>query len=177
MAERDPAAVAAMLGDLRDQASTALEDLRDLARGIYPPLLADKGLFAALEAQARKGTVAVEVQHSELVRYSPDIESTVYFCVLEALNNVAKYADARGAVVSLAQTDGVLTFEVQDDGRGFETAGSTYGTGLQGMADRLDAVGGSLTIRSSPGTGAVVRGEIPLLKGEAIEELPARSED
>jgi signal transduction histidine kinase len=77
----------------------------------------------------------------------------------------------------LAQTDGVLTFEVQDDGRGFETAGSTYGTGLQGMADRLDAVGGSLTIRSSPGTGAVVRGEIPVSKGGAIEELPARPEE
>jgi signal transduction histidine kinase len=172
MAERDPTAVGAMLGDLRDQASTALEDLRDLARGVYPPLLADKGLFAALEAQARKGTVPVEVERSELVRYPPDIESTVYFCVLEALNNVAKYADARVAVVSLAQTNGVLTFEVQDNGRGFDSAGSTYGTGLQGMADRLDAVGGRLTVRSSPGTGAVVRGEIPVSKGDAVEEIP-----
>jgi signal transduction histidine kinase len=168
MAERDPAAVAATLGDLRDQASAALENLRDLARGVYPPLLADKGLFAALDAQARKAGVAVEVQPSDLGRYAPDVESTVYFCVLEALNNVVKYADARGAVVSLAQTDGVLTFEVQDDGRGFDTARSTYGTGLQGMADRLDAVGGSLIVRSSPGSGAVVRGEIPVSTSDAI---------
>jgi signal transduction histidine kinase len=177
MAERDPAAVTAMLGDLRDQATAALEDLRDLARGVYPPLLADKGLSAALEAQARKAAVAVEVQPGVLGRYPPDIESTVYFCVLEALNNVVKYADARGAVVSLGQTDGVLTFEVQDDGRGFDTAGSNYGTGLQGMADRLDAVGGRLIIRSSPGTGSVVRGDIPVSKNGSIEELPARPDE
>jgi signal transduction histidine kinase len=174
MAERDPAAVAAMLGDLRDQASAALEDLRDLARGVYPPLLADKGLFAAVEAQARKAAVPVEIQPGQLSRYPPAIESTVYFCVLEALNNVVKYADASGAVVSLAQTDGVLAFEVRDDGRGFDSTGSTYGTGLQGMADRLDAVGGGLLVRSSPGTGAVVRGEIPVLKSDAVEELPEK---
>jgi signal transduction histidine kinase len=177
MAERDPAAVAAMLGDLRDQASAALEDLRDLARGVYPPLLADKGLFAAVEAQARKAALPVEVQPGELGRYPPAIESSVYFCVLEALNNVVKYANASGAVVSLAQTDGVLTFEVQDDGRGFDSTGSTYGTGLQGMADRLDAVGGGLVVRSSPGTGAVVRGEIPVSKRDVIEELSAPSEE
>jgi signal transduction histidine kinase len=177
MAERDPLATAAMLSDLRDQASYALEDLRDLARGVYPPLLADKGLSAALEAQARKAAVPVEVEPGEISRYPHDIESTVYFCVLEALNNVAKYADARCAVVSLSQTDGVLTFEVQDDGRGFDAAGSTYGTGLQGMADRLDAVGGSLIVRSSLGTGAVVRGDIPVSEGGAIEELPARSDE
>jgi signal transduction histidine kinase len=177
MAERDPAAVATMLGDLRDQASAALEDLRDLARGVYPPLLADKGIFPAVEAQARKAAVPVTVQPGELGRYPPAIESTVYFCVLEALNNVVKYANASGAVVSLAQTDGVLAFEVQDDGRGFDSTGSTYGTGLQGMADRLDAVGGGLVVRSSPGTGAVVRGEIPVPGSDAIEELSAPSEE
>ena len=175
MAARDPAAIAAMLRDLRDEASGALEDLRDLARGIYPPLLADKGLSAALEAQARKAAIAVELRAGEIGRYPQDIESTVYFCVLEALNNVMKYADARSAVVSLGQTEGVLTFEVRDDGRGFDTAGSTYGTGLQGMADRLDAVGGSLTVRSSPGGGAVARGDIPVSDRGAVEELPARS--
>jgi signal transduction histidine kinase len=169
-AERDPASVAAMLHDLQDQASAALEDLRDLARGVYPPLLADKGLTAALDAQARKAAVAVEVQHDEVGRYPQEVESTVYFCVLEALNNVAKYAEARGAVVSLAQTDGVLTFEVRDEGRGFDATAATYGTGLQGMADRLDAVGGSLVVRSSPGTGAVVHGEIPVSQHAAAEE-------
>jgi signal transduction histidine kinase len=154
-----------------------LEDLRDLARGVYPPLLADKGLSAALEAQARKAAVAVEVQHDGIGRYPPDIESTVYFCVVEALNNVAKYAETRGAVVSLSQTDGVLTFEVRDEGRGFDAGGTTYGTGLQGMADRLDAVGGNLIVRSSPGTGAMVRGEIPVSERGGVEEMTARSEE
>ena len=143
-----------MLGDLRDQASAALEDLRDLARASTRRCSRTKGLFPAVEAQARKAAVPVTVQLGELGRYPPAIESTVYFCVLEALTNVVKYANASGAVISLAQTDGVLTFEVQDDGRGFDSTGSTYGTGLQGMADRLDAVGGGLVVRSSPGTGA-----------------------
>ena len=109
--------------------------------GTDPPLLADKGLSAALEAQARKAAIAVELRAAQIGRYPQDIESTVYFCVLEALNNVMKYADARSAVVSLGQTEGILR-RVRDDGRGFDTAGTTYGTGLQGMADRLEAVGG-----------------------------------
>jgi signal transduction histidine kinase len=161
-AERDPTAVAGMLRDLQDATSATLEDLRDLARGIYPPLLADKGLADALESQARKAAVAVHVQHEGIGRYAPDVESTVYFCVLECLNNVAKYAEAPSATVSLAQVDGTLSFEVRDDGRGFDAGSTTYGTGLQGMADRLDAVGGRLSIRSTPGAGASVRGEIPV---------------
>ena len=171
LAERDPAAMAATLQDLQDQATTALEDLRDLARGVYPPLLADKGLVAALEAQARKAAIPVAVHPGEVGRYPQDIESTVYFCVLEALNNVAKYAEAQDAVVAVSQTNGTLTFEVSDNGRGFDAAGGTYGTGLQGMADRLDAVGGNLTVRSAPGTGAVIRGEIPVTNGGPATEL------
>ena len=162
LAQRDPSSVASTLRDLQDQASTALEDLRDLARGIYPPLLADKGLAVALEAQARKAAVPVALEGGDVGRYPQEVESTVYFCVLEALNNVAKYAEALAATVSLSRTDGVLAFEVRDDGRGFDAAASSYGTGLQGMADRLDAVGGSLTVRSVPGNGVVVRGDIPV---------------
>jgi signal transduction histidine kinase len=79
---------------------------------------------------------------------------------------VAKYAEAQDAVVAVSQTNGTLTFEVSDNGRGFDAAGGTYGTGLQGMADRLDAVGGNLTVRSTPGTGAVIRGEIPVASGD-----------
>jgi signal transduction histidine kinase len=171
LAQRDPSTVAATLRDLQDQASTALEDLRDLARGIYPPLLADKGLVAALEAQARKAAVPVAVEAGDVGRYVQEVESTVYFCVLEALNNVAKYADARAAAVSLSRAGGVLVFEVRDDGRGFDAGATTYGTGLQGMADRLDAVGGTLTIRSAVGSGAVVRGEIPV-REEPEEPAP-----
>ena len=157
-AERDRQ-LAANLGS---QANAALEDLRDLARGIYPPLLADKGLAAALEAQSRKAAVPTEVTADGIRRYPREIESTVYFCVLEALNNVAKYAEATSAKITLEQEDGHLTFEVRDDGAGFAVETARGGTGLQGMADRLDAVGGSLTIVSAPGDGAIVGGRVPL---------------
>jgi signal transduction histidine kinase len=160
LAERDPAAVAAMLRDLQVDATTTLEDLRDLARGIYPPLLADKGLPAALEAQARKAMIPVELVPDGVGRYAPDVESGVYFCVLEALNNVAKYADASSAVIALSQTDAELVFEVRDDGQGFDPAQTPRGTGLQGMADRLDAIGGELVIETSIGAGTSVRGRI-----------------
>ena len=151
--------LAAKLGS---QANAALEDLRDLARGIYPPLLADKGLGAALEAQSRKAAVPTTVTADGIQRYPQAIEAAVYFCVLEALNNVAKYASATRAAISLTQTDGQLTFEVGDDGSGFDVERARGGTGLQGMADRLDAIGGSLTVRSVPGEGSTVGGRVPL---------------
>ena len=160
--ERDPSATTTMLTDLRTETGEALESLRDLARGIYPPLLADKGLAAALESQARKGSVPTEVRSEGIGRYPPDVESAVYFCALEALNNVAKYAGATRAEVRLAQTDGELTFEVSDDGDGFDPAQTGYGTGLQGMADRLDAIGGTLKVHSQPGKGAQVTGRVPV---------------
>ncbi len=151
--------VAARLGS---QANAALEDLRELARGIFPPLLADKGLGAALEAQSRKAAVPTTVEADGVGRYPQEIESAVYFCVLEALNNVAKYAGATRATITLAQVDGQLTFEVGDDGAGFEVDRARHGTGIQGMADRLDAIGGSLTVRSGPGEGSTVRGRVPV---------------
>ncbi|HVD67618.1 MAG TPA: ATP-binding protein, partial [Actinomycetota bacterium] len=95
-------------------------------------------------------------------RYGQDVESTIYFCTLEALNNVAKYADASRAVVRLSQRDGHVEFAVDDDGRGFDAAASNYGTGLQGMADRLDAVGGELRIESRPGEGTSLAGRVPV---------------
>ena len=144
----------------------ALEDLRDLARGIYPPLLADKGLPAALEAQARKSPLPVTVQPDGVGRYGPDVESAVYFCCLEALNNVAKYAEASTVQIRLEQATGELRFEVADDGRGFDTSATGHGTGLQGMAGRLDAIGGSLRVESAPGTGTVVRGRVALDRSE-----------
>ncbi|MEX1263303.1 MAG: sensor histidine kinase [Actinomycetota bacterium] len=162
LAERDPSATKTMLTDLRTETGEALESLRDLARGIYPPLLADKGLAAALESQARKGSVPTEVRSEGIGRYPPDVESAVYFCALEALNNVAKYAGATRAEVRLAQADGELTFEVSDDGDGFDPAQTGYGTGLQGMADRLDAIGGTLRVHSQPGKGAQVTGRVPV---------------
>ena len=94
-------------------------------------------------------------------RYDQQVEATVYFCALEALQNVAKYAEATSAVVRLEEADGWLTFQIRDDGRGFEP-GSARGSGLQGMADRLDAIGGRLEVESRPGAGTLIRGLIPL---------------
>ncbi len=159
--DRDLENAKSMASDLQADATDALEQLRDLARGIYPPLLADQGLVAALEAQARKASVPTEVRSDGIGRYPQDIESAVYFCVLEALNNVAKYAEATKAVVSLAQVDGHLRFAVIDDGTGFDTAVTSYGTGVQGMADRLDAIGGALQVVSSKGEGTTIEGRIP----------------
>jgi len=174
LVDRDVEGAKRALDELSGDATGALEDLRDLARGIYPPLLADRGLAEALEAQARKSAIPVEVETNGTVRYPREIESAVYFCVLEALNNVAKYAEASGAAVRLASHDGALTFSVQDDGRGFEPESTTYGTGLQGMADRLDAVGGSLGVESSPEAGTTVTGRVPIpaLRGASEETEP-----
>jgi signal transduction histidine kinase len=147
-----------LLRRLQSATGEALDDLRDLARGIYPPLLADRGLQAALEAQARRAPLPVVVEAEGVGRFERDVESAVYFCVLEALNNVAKYARAARAVVRLRETDGRLRFEVEDDGSGFDPDEAGYGTGLQGMADRLDAIGGELVVESAPGSGTRVAG-------------------
>jgi signal transduction histidine kinase len=160
--ERDPARAADLLEQIEAETQTALEDLRDLARGIYPPLLADRGLVAAIEAQSRKSHLGVEVDAAEIGRLPAELEATVYFCALEALQNVAKYADADRTVIRLAQSNGNLSFEVVDDGRGFDAGAVASGSGLQGMADRLAAVGGSLEVRSAPGRGTTVAGRVPV---------------
>jgi signal transduction histidine kinase len=150
-----------MLAELRQDAASAVEDLRDLARGIYPPLLASRGLAAALEAQARKAPVPTSVAADGVGRYPQDVEAAVYFCVLEALQNVAKYAGASRAEVRLAASGHDLRFEVSDDGAGFDPKSRGYGTGLQGMADRLHAHGGTLDVRSAPGAGTTIAGRLP----------------
>jgi signal transduction histidine kinase len=158
---KDEAKAHAMLADLQAETNDALENLRDLARGIYPPLLADKGLVAALEGQARKSTIPVTVDGDGVGRYPQEIEAAVYFCALEALQNVAKYAKADRAVVRLSAPDGQLRFEVEDDGRGFDPSAAS-GSGLTNMRDRLDALGGTLAVRSEPGAGTTVAGSIPV---------------
>jgi signal transduction histidine kinase len=167
MIDRDTTRAHDAIAALQDDATAALEDLRDLARGIYPPLLADQGLRAALEAQAQKATTPVHVDGASIGRYPRDIESTVYFCALEAMNNIAKYAEATAASVRLEQTDGILRFTVRDDGRGFDPRAALGGTGLQGMTDRLEAVGGSLLVESAIGSGTTVIGTVPIEAGQA----------
>jgi len=166
LVETDPEKARTMLADLQEQATETLEDLRDLARGIYPPLLADKGLPAALGSQVRRAPVPVSIEPDGVGRYPADIESAVYFCCLEALNNVAKYAHASTVDILLSESDGLLRFDVIDDGRGFDPSTTARGTGLQGMADRLDAVGGALEVQSRPGSGTTVSGRLPVAEGE-----------
>ncbi|MGZ5297250.1 MAG: sensor histidine kinase, partial [Actinomycetota bacterium] len=170
LVDRDPTKTKSMLAGLQSATGQAIEDLRDLARGIYPPLLADKGLVAALEAQARKGTVETSVSAENIARYPQQVEAAVYFCTLEALNNVAKYSGASRAEVRLAQSNGNLTFEVSDDGAGFDVDRTSYGTGRRGMADRIEAIGGTLDIRSAPGVGTSVAGRIPTTA--VVSDLP-----
>ena len=153
----------AMLADLQVETSQALEDLRDLARGIYPPLLADKGLAAALQSQARKSSVPVSIEPDGIGRYPQEAEAAVYFSCLEALQNVSKYAEASSATIRLSQSNGTLTFEVIDDGIGFDPVTASRGSGLQGIADRVAALGGEVTIRSAPGDGTTVTGHLPVV--------------
>jgi hypothetical protein len=150
-----------MLGELQEGLTEALDTLRDLARGIYPPLLADKGLGAALEAQARKSPVPVEIVADGIERYPQEAEAAVYFCCLEALQNIAKYANASGAKIQLTSGAGELAFSVTDDGKGFDLASTTLGAGLQNMSDRLAALGGTVDIDSEPGRGTTVNGRLP----------------
>jgi len=161
LVDRDREKAGAMLDTLQGSANDALEDLRDLARGIYPPLLADKGLPMALEAQARKAVIPVSVVGDGVGRFPADVESAVYFSCLEALQNVAKYAEATNASVVLSDGSGELRFEVRDDGHGFDPASTGYGTGLQGIADRLAALGGELAVTSAPGSGTTISGRVP----------------
>jgi signal transduction histidine kinase len=157
----DADSVLQMAGELRSGLHAALNDLRALARGIYPPLLADQGLVPALKAQATRVPLPVLIEADGIGRYPRDAEAAVYFCVLEALQNVAKYAQASRATVAISCPDSHLEFSVTDDGAGFEPAKITHGTGLQGMTDRLAAVGGTLRILTQPGHGTTVSGTLP----------------
>lgn len=152
-----------LLQALAEDVDTALEEVRSLAHGMYPPLLADRGLEEALRAVARAAALPASVHAKGLRRYSPTIESAVYFCCVEALQNAAKHASgASAAWITIQEANDLLRFVVEDDGPGF-VEGSPPGVGLTNMLDRLAAVGGELTIgRRGEGSGACVRGEIPL---------------
>ena len=161
LAEREEAPkTAELVGQLSDETDDAVQTLRELAHGIYPPLLASEGLPGALRSQARKAAVPVEVTAGSVGRYDQDVEAAVYFCVLEALQNAAKYGDPDRVQVQLVEDDGQLVFVVADDGAGFDPDTTTPGHGMTNMADRLDALGGSFAVSSAPGEGTTVTGHL-----------------
>ncbi len=158
----DPAEVRELAGELREMLRTAVDELRALARGIYPPLLADQGLAAALRSQAGRAALPVVVEADGVGRFPREVEAAVYFCVLEALQNTAKHAAASCATVAVRANSDQLRFSVADDGAGFDRAARPAGSGLQGMADRLAAAGGMLLVSSAPGAGTTITGTVPL---------------
>lgn len=149
--------LAGSLANLGDEFDEALDELRAVAHGIYPPLLAEAGLGAALHEVARRSTVPLTIGIEDVGRLSEDCEAAVYYCCLEALQNVAKHAgDDASASVRLWQERSVIHFRVSDDGVGFMEQSVARGAGLTNMADRIEAVGGSLAVRSAPGEGTTV---------------------
>ncbi len=155
----DPATAATLLDRARDELRHALEELRELARGIHPAILTDHGLDAAVGALAGRSPVPVQVRPLPSERLPSPVEAVAYFVVAESLTNVAKYARARQAEVRVERADGRAIVEVRDDGVG--GASVERGTGLRGLADRVEALDGHLNIRSEPGEGTIVRAEIP----------------
>ena len=158
--DKDPAAAKELLDGARTESRAALEDLRELARGIHPAVLTDRGLPAALETLAERAPLPVEVAEVPADRLPVAVEAAAYFVVAESLTNVAKYARASHAEVRVGQEDGYALIEVRDDGIG--GADPSHGSGLRGLAERLAAIDGRLEVVSDPGAGTVVRARVPV---------------
>jgi signal transduction histidine kinase len=173
LAQTDVGKADEVMEKLEGDVQQALADLRDLAHGIYPPVLADRGLVEALRSQIARSPIDVRLEPGDIGRYAQEIEAAVYFCVLEALQNVSKYAQASDVVVRLREDRGDLAFAVEDDGKGFDARTTRRGAGLQNMEDRLSALGGSLEVRSRPGEGTVVEGWIPAAQEASDGAAPA----
>lgn len=157
----DPAAAAALAG-LGPEVEEIIEEVRSLARGIYPPLLASDGLGEALRAAGQRSPLPVTIAADGVGRLPPETESAVYFCCLEAMQNAAKHADGASRIAIALSNHGELVFEVADDGCGFAAEQAPEGSGITGMRDRLAAVGGELRVESTAGVGTRVRGRISL---------------
>jgi signal transduction histidine kinase len=158
----DPARGRTMLEELGGEIDDALDTLRALALGIYPPLLEEQGVAPALAAQYVRSGLPVRMDADLEGRYPIEIEAAVYFAALEALQNAAKYANAAEIAIAIQPADGELRFSVRDDGIGFDPALAGHGSGLAGIRDRLAVFGGDATIESAPGEGTVVRGRVPI---------------
>jgi signal transduction histidine kinase len=163
-AEGSPQATS-LASELLEDVGRALDELRNLAHGIYPALLEHEGLPGALGEAAEAAPISASLECNGTGRYPRELEAAVYFCCLEALQNAAKHAgEGARAGVRLAERDGTLEFEISDDGRGFDVSAETLTAGLQNMADRVGALGGSLQIDAEPGRGTRVTGTVPLME-------------
>jgi signal transduction histidine kinase len=162
--DADPASVATVLEELRTDAQTTLTELRELAHGIYPPLLMDRGLPEALRAAANRSVLPTDVT-ADVGRFPPELEAAVYFCCLEAIQNAGKHAGEGARITITVEADAAeMRFEVADDGAGFVPQGKAItGHGFVNMADRVGSIGGTLEVESAPGSGTRVKGRIPLV--------------
>jgi signal transduction histidine kinase len=158
--ERTNPEAAAAIATLGEEVEVAIDELRSLAHGIYPALLTERGLADALRAVARLSPIPVSVQADGVGRYRTDVESTVYFACVEALQNAEKHAAGASRVTISLAADGPLTFRVCDDGAGFDARRIEDGS-FGSLHDRLGAIGGSIEVRSSPGQGTCVSGTVP----------------
>ena len=156
----DPEKAYTLIAQAREEAQMAVKELRELARGIHPAVLSDRGLGAALESLAARAPVPVEVRGVPDEPISSQVEAAAYFVTAEALTNVAKYAHASEASVQVSVDDGRLRLEVHDDGVG--GADLDAGTGLRGLRDRVEALDGRLDLDSPPGLGTTLIAEIPV---------------
>jgi len=162
LAERDPERARSLMNQLQDDVKSAIEELRSLAHGIYPPLLSSAGLGAAMSAASRRAPLPTTLEADGVGRRAPEIEAAVYFCCLEALQNAAKHAGAgASAHVRVWEDEGGLLFEVSDDGAGFDARRHLDGAGLTNMRDRLGAIGGSLRVDSND-HGTWILGVVPV---------------
>jgi signal transduction histidine kinase len=150
-----------VLRELDFEAERALDELRSIAHGVYPPLLADRGLPDALQSVAAQAPIPVHVAAVDVTRLPVEVESAVYFTCVEALQNSLKHArGASGVWIKLSRRHDRLRFEVSDDGAGF-VGGDDDGRGLRNMHDRIEAVGGDVSIDSEPGRGTRITGSVP----------------
>jgi signal transduction histidine kinase len=159
----DTASVEGLLDEMQADVRETIAQVRDLAHGIYPPLLRQAGLPEALRAAATRSPNAVTVELAGSGgRQEPDVEAALYFCALEALQNIAKHAPNAAATVRLGTTGDTLVLEVEDDGPGYDPGADAAGQGRQNMTDRVGAVGGTVRVDTVPGRGTVVRAEVPV---------------
>lgn len=168
LSEEDPAEARKMLQECQQlELKEAVAELRSLAHGIYPPLLMEEGLAKALSVAATRAPLPTTVMAASLPRYPEEVETAVYFCCMEALQNACRHAGKTASVaISVHEDEGALVFEVTDDGTGFDPVGQTRGAGFVNMGDRLGTLGGDMRVESTPGAGTKVTGVVPVESGQ-----------